>query len=233
METVFAKAHRTELRSATQVAIAGSGNMGVDDGAVRGDRDLQIGEVTRSVEELPMLVGLQGLVPTERRDCFLASEKRVADHVAPGHGADTFLFTAVHPDAFAVHQRRKHRGSTASTLPYCQDVEFVSGEVLADAVDVKIRRNDVIVVEQKDVLGLRRIDRRIASDSDAHIVPIQVDDRAMLGGFGILRTEAKLWATIVDDDDRWVDDMIAQRLDQPMARPRPVNRLDAEGDVCS
>ena len=76
---MFAKAHRTELRSATQVAIAGSGNMGVDDGAVRGDRDLQIGEVTRSVEELPMLVGLQGLVPTERRDCFLASEKRVAD----------------------------------------------------------------------------------------------------------------------------------------------------------
>nr|WP_235951666.1 hypothetical protein [Crateriforma spongiae] len=232
METVFAKAHRTELGSAPQVTIASAGDMGVDDGAIGGDRDLQIGEVTRSVEELPVLVGLQGFIPTERSDRFLASEECVADHVAPGNSANTLLFAAVHPDAFAVHQRRKHRGSTASTLSDGENVEFVRREVLANAVDVKIRRNDVIVVEQKDVLGLRSIDRRIASDSDAHIVPIQVDDRAMLGGFGILRTEAKLWATIVDDDDRWVDDMIAQRLDQPMARPRPVNRLDAERDVC-
>ena len=232
METVFAKAHRTELRSATQVAIASAGDMGVDDRTIGGDRDLQIGEVTRSVEELPVLVGLQGFIPTERSDRFLASEECVADHVAPGNSANTFLFAAVHPDAFAVHQRREHRGATASTLSDGENVEFVRREVLANAVDVKVRRNDVIVVEQKDVLGLRRVDRSIASDSNAHIVSIEIDDLAMLGGFGILLAEAKFGATVIDDDNVRVYDMLAQRLDQPMARPRPVNRLDAERDVC-
>ena len=95
METVFAKAHRTELGSAPQVTIASAGDMGVDDGAIGGDRDLQIGEVTRSVEELPVLVGLQGFIPTERSDRFLASEECVADHVAPGNSANTLLFAAV------------------------------------------------------------------------------------------------------------------------------------------
>nr|WP_231131297.1 hypothetical protein [Crateriforma conspicua] len=105
-------------------------------------------------------------------------------------------------------------------------------EVLADAVDLEISGDYVIVVEQKDVLGLRRVDRCIASDSDAHIVPIEIDDLAMLGGFGILLAEAKFGATVIDDDNGRVGDLLAQRLDQPMAGPRPVNRLDAEGDVC-
>ena len=232
MKTVFAKAHRTKLRSATQVAIASAGDMGVDDRTIGGDRDLQLGEVTRSVEELPMLVGLQSFVPTERRDRLLASEKCVADHVAPSDCADTFNLAAMHPDAFAVHQRRKHRRSTASSLSNSENIEFVRHEVFANAVNVKVRGDDVIVVEQKDVLGQRSVDRRIASDSNAHIMPIQVDDRAMLGGFGILFAEAKFGATVIDGDNGRVGDLLAQRLDQPMAGPRPVNRLDAERDVC-
>ena len=151
MEAVFAQSHRPEPGSSPQVSVAGSGDVGMDDGTISGDRDFQFGKVTRSVEELPMLVGLQSFVPAERRDCFSASEKRIADHVAPGDGADTFLLTTMHPDAFAIHQWRKHRWPTAATLSHCQDVEFMHREVLANAVDVEIRRDNVIVVEQEDV----------------------------------------------------------------------------------
>ena len=172
METVFAKTHRAKLGSSPQVAVASARNVGVDDRAIRGHRDLKLGKVTRSVEELPVLVSFQGFVPTQRRDRFLTSQKCIADHVAPGDGANAFLLTAMHPDAFAVHQWRKHRGSTTSTLPYGEDVEFVLGEVLANAVDVKVRRDNVIVVEQKDVLGLRCVDRGVTSDSNTHVVPI-------------------------------------------------------------
>ncbi len=96
----------------------------------------------------------------------------------------------------------------------------------------KSARDNVIVVEQKDVLGLRRVDRCVASDSNANIVLIEIDDRAMLGGLGILLAETKLGSTIIDDDDVRVGDVLAQRFDQPMAGPRSVNRLDAERDVC-
>ncbi len=210
METVFAKPHRTKLRSATQVAVASACDMGVDDRTIGGDRDLQIGEVTRSVEELPVLVRLQGLVPTERCDRFLASEECVADHVAPGDRSNSLLFTAMHPDAFAVHQRRKHGWPAASTLSNSENIDFVRHEVFANAVNVKVGGDDVIVVKQKDVLGLPSVDRRIASDSNSHIVPIEIDDLAMLGGFGILRAETKLGSTVVDNDDCRISDVLAQ-----------------------
>ncbi len=38
------------------------------------------------------------------------------------------------------------------------------GEVLANTVDVKAGCDNVVVVKQKDVLGLRRVNRSVASD---------------------------------------------------------------------
>ena len=105
MKTVFAKPHCAELRASTQVAIALAGYMGVMDRTIGCDGDLELRDVTGAVEEFPVLVGLDLLIPPKCGDRLLASEKRVADHVAPRNGTEPLVFAAVHPDSLAVHQR--------------------------------------------------------------------------------------------------------------------------------
>ena len=57
---------------------------------------------------------------------------------------------------------------------------------LVNSIEVQVRRDDVIVVEQEDELGLCGVDRCVASNANSHIVPIEVDHVAVLGGLGIL-----------------------------------------------
>ena len=57
---------------------------------------------------------------------------------------------------------------------------------LVNAIEVEVRRDDVIVVEQEDELGFCGVDRCVATNANSHIVPVEVDHVAMLGRLGIL-----------------------------------------------
>ena len=64
METVFAKSHRSELRSCAKRSIVFRFDVGALDEAIAGDRDVQFGKFG-SVEEFPVLERLQFFVPAE------------------------------------------------------------------------------------------------------------------------------------------------------------------------
>ncbi len=107
----------------------------------------------------------------------------------------------------------------------------MAGETQADAIQVQLRCDYVIVVEEKDVLGRGRVDRRVAPHADTHVVFRKVNDLAVSGRFGIFLREPQMITPVVHDDDLGITKMLADRFDQPMAGPGTVDRLDAKGDV--
>ena len=54
-------------------------------------------DMSRTVEEFPVLVRFDFLVPTDAGDGVTTREKRIADHVAPTGFTDTFVFASMHP----------------------------------------------------------------------------------------------------------------------------------------
>jgi len=151
--------------------------------------------------------------------------------VAPGDVAVTFDLTAMHPDPFAVHQRREHRRPAAGSLPDTEDVDVEFAEPIDQLVEVEIGCNDVIIVEQEHELGADRIHGDVAADSNTNVDVCWVDDLALRGGFGIRGKKSAFGLSIIDDDDVGLGDVLAQRLDQAVARPRAMNGLDAKGNV--
>lgn len=117
MKAMFAKPHRSKLRACPQIAVRLGSNVSVNYRAIDGHRDLQFVDIARSVKEFPVFIGLDSLVPSNLRDGFTPSEKRITDHVTPADGSDTLAFAAMHPDAFAIHQQAEHHRSTTATLP--------------------------------------------------------------------------------------------------------------------
>ena len=175
--------------------------MVVDYRAIQCHGYLQMFNLGRPVEELPVLVGFDFIVPANTGDRLASREESIADHVAPTGFADAFSFAAMHPDPGAIHQRAKEHGPAALSLPHSQNVEVVVHEPLVDSVKMQIGRYDLVIVEQKDELGFCRVDCCIASDADAHIVLVEVNHFAVFGGLGILTREPMFGQTIVHDHD--------------------------------
>ncbi len=110
--------------------------MVVDYRAIESHGDLQMFNLGRSVEELPVLVRLDLVIPTKAGDRVATGEERVADHVAPTGFADAFVFASMHPDPGAIHQRAEEHGPATLALPHSQNVEVVLHEPLVDSIEV-------------------------------------------------------------------------------------------------
>ena len=104
--------------------------------AIESDGDLKMFNLGRSVEELPVLVRLDLIIPTKAGDRVATGEERVTDHVAPTGFADAFAFAAMHPNPGAIHQRAKEHGPAAISLSHSQNVEVVLNEPLVDSIEV-------------------------------------------------------------------------------------------------
>ena len=66
---------------------------------------------------------------------------------------------------------------------------------------------------------------------DAHIVLVEVNHCAVFGGLGILAREPVFGQTIVNNNDLGFAELLSKRLDESMAGPRPMNGLNAKGNV--
>ena len=167
-------------------------------------------DLRRSVEKFPVLVGLDFIVPANTSDRFASREERIADHVAPTSLADAFVLAAMHLNPSAIHQRAKEHGPTTRALTYSKDVELVLNEPLVNSIEVQIGRYDLIIIEQENELGLRSIDGRIASYTDAHIVLVEIDHFAVLGGLGIFSREPVLRQPIINDHNFGIAKLLSQ-----------------------
>jgi hypothetical protein len=78
----------------------------------------------------------------------------------------------MHPDPFPIPQRTEHQGLATVTLAHGKNIEFILKETFVHSVEMEFGCHDLIIVEQKDELGFSRIDGRIASSADSHIVRI-------------------------------------------------------------
>lgn len=232
MEAVFTKSDCAKLGSRAKVAIALRGDVSVSDEAIGRDRHLQSIDPTGSIEEFPVFVSLDLLVPSETGDGLLTGQKRVARHITPSDEADTPALAPMHPDPFTFHQRREHQWPAATALANAEDVDGVFDEPLTNFVELQTWRDDVIIIEQEDELGLGRINCCVSSHTDANVVLIEIDHLTMPSGVRVSFTETLFFSTVVHDKDLWLVDVLAQRFDQPMAGPWPMNRLDAKRDVC-
>ena len=87
------------------------------------------------------------------------------------------------------------------TLTHCKNIEFILEESFVDSVEMEFGCHDLIIVEQKDELGVSRIDRRVAPCADSNIMLFKIDHTAVIGRFRILAREPMLWATVVYNDD--------------------------------
>ena len=151
--------------------------------------------------------------------------------MAPGDVPVALDLAAMHPDSFAVHQRREHRRPAAGSLADAEDVDVEFAEPIDELVEVEVRCDNVVIVQQEHELGIDRIDRDVAADSDTNVNLSRVNDLALRGGLGIRGKESAFGLSIVDDDDVGLGDVLAQRLDQAVAGPGAVDGLDAECDV--
>jgi len=167
-------------------------------------------DLRRSVEKFPVLVGLDFIVPANTSDRFASREERIADHVTPAGFTDAFVFAAMHPNSSAIHQRAKEHGPTTRALTYSKDVELVLNEPLVNSIEVQIGRYDLIIIEQENELGLRSIDGRIASYTDAHIVLVEIDHFAVLGGLGIFSREPVFRQPIINDHNFGIAKLLSQ-----------------------
>jgi hypothetical protein len=89
----------------------------------------------------------------------------------------------------------------------------------------------VIIVQHKNVLSLCSFDRRISTNAHTDVVLIKIDDVAILGGLWITLAVTFLWDSVVDDNNVRLINVFANRLNEPVAGPWPVDRFNAEGDV--
>jgi len=151
--------------------------------------------------------------------------------VTPGDVAVAFNLAAVHPDSLAVHQRREHGRAAAGSLPDTEDVDVEFAEPIDEFVEVQVRCDDVIIVEQEHELGVDRIDRNVAADSNTDVDDCRVNDLALRGGLRIRGKESAFGLSIIDDDDVGIGNVLAQRLDQTVAGPRAMDGLDAKRNV--
>lgn len=110
--------------------------MFVDYRAIECHGDLQMFNVGRSVEELPVLVRFDLVIPANAGDGVAPRKECVADHVAPTRFADAFVLASMHPDPGAIHERAKEHGPAAISLPHSQNVEVVLDEPLVDSIEV-------------------------------------------------------------------------------------------------
>ena len=101
----------------------------------------------------------------------------------------------------------------------------------AERLQIEAVSDNVVIIEQKDVFCLRRIDRRVTPHSHANVMLIQVDDAAVPSGLRILHRKTQFGPAIVNHDDLRFAEPAAQGLHQPMAGPRPVNGFDAESQI--
>ena len=188
-------------------------------------------DLGRPIEKLPVLVRFDLVIPANAGERVATRKECVADHVAPTGFADTFVFASMHPDPAAIHQRAEQHWTATSALTHSQNVEAVLHEPLVDSVKMQIGRYDLVIVEQEDELSLCGVDRSVAPDPNAHIMLLEVDHFAVLGGLGILAREPVLGQSIVHDHNLGFAELISKRLNESMAGPRPMDRLDAEGNV--
>jgi hypothetical protein len=156
-----------------------------------------------------VLVRLDRIVPSHACDGLASSEEGVAGHVTPGQRTDTLMFTAVHPNPFAIHQGTEKQRPTASALAYSENVEFMVVEPLKDAIQMQLGSDDVIIVQQEDQLCFGGIDCRIASDTHTNVVFVEVNHTAVRSGLRILHGKPKLWASVINNHNSWVIDMFA------------------------
>ena len=178
--------------------------------AIQGHGDLQVFDLRCPVEELPVLVRFDLVVPANASDRVAACEERITDHIAPTGFADAFVLSSMHPNPGAVHQRAKEHGPTTRALTYSKDVELVLNEPLVNSIEVQIGRYDLIIIEQENELGLRSIDGRIASYTDAHIVLVEIDHFAVLGGLGIFSREPVFRQPIINDHNFGIAKLLSQ-----------------------
>ncbi len=137
----------------------------------------------------------------------------------------------MHPDPGAIHERAEEHRPAAISLPHSQNVEVVFHKPLVDSVEMQIGRYDLVIIEQKDELSFCRVDCCIASNADAHIVLLKINHFAVFGGLGILAREPMFRQTIVNDHNLGFAELLSKRLDESMAGPRPMNGLNAKGNV--
>jgi len=110
--------------------------MVVDYRTIERHGDLQMFDMRSSIEELPVLVRFDLVIPANTGDRIATREECVADHVAPTGLANTFVLASMHPDPAAIHQRAEEHGPATSALTYSQNVEFVINESLVDSNEV-------------------------------------------------------------------------------------------------
>ena len=205
--------------------------MVVDDRAIECHGDLQMFNLGRSIEELPMLVRFDFIVPADTGNGVASREESVADHVAPTGLPDAFAFASMHPNPGAIHEWAEEHGPAAFSLPHSKNVEVVLHEPLVDSVKMQIWRYDLVIVEQKDEFGFCGVYCCIASNADAHIVLLEINHFAVFGGLGILSREEMFGQTVVNDYNLGFAELLSKRLDKSMAGPGPMDSFDAEGNV--
>ncbi len=188
-------------------------------------------DVGRSVEELPVLVRFDLFIPANAGDRVATRKECVADHVAPTRFADAFVLPSMHPDPGAIHEWAEQHGPAASALTNSQNIKVVLDESLINSIEVKLGRYDLVIIQQEDELSFRSVDRSIAPDPNSHIMLLEVDHFAVLGGLGILTREPIFGQTVVHDDDLGIAELLSKRLYESMAGPRPMNGLYAKGNV--
>ncbi len=169
---MFAQAHRAKLGPVSKRSVWLRRYMVVDYRAIERYSDLQMLDLGRPVEELPVLVGFDLVIPANTGDRVTPREECVADHVAPTGFADAIAFASMHPDPFPVPQQTEHHGLATVTLTHCKNIEFILKETFVHSVEMEFGCHDLIIVEQKDELGVNRIDGGVASYADSNIMRI-------------------------------------------------------------
>ena len=79
---------------------------------------------------------------------------------------------------------------------------------LANSIEVEVGRDDVIVVEQEDEFSFGCVDRRVATNADSDVVPVEVDHVAVLGRIGIFFRESQFRPAVIDDHDLGLLEML-------------------------
>ena len=110
--------------------------MVVDYRAIQCHGYLQMLDLGRPIEKLPVLVCFDFIVPTNAGDRVAPREESVAYHVAPTSFADAFAFAAMHPNPGAIHEWAEEHGAAPISLPHSQNVEVVLHEPLVDSIEV-------------------------------------------------------------------------------------------------
>ena len=160
---MFAQAHRSKLGPGSQSSVRSGRYMVVDYRAIERNCDLQMLDQRSPIEELPVFVSLDLVIPTNSGDRVASRKERVTNHVAPASLTDSRVFASMHPDPFPILQRTEHHGLATVTLAHGKNIEFILRETFLHSVEMELGCHDLIIVEQEDELGFSRIDRRITS----------------------------------------------------------------------